>query len=440
MIAIDGLITGIDTETIIEGLLDIQKTQIDRLGIRRRDIEAKQAAYDSLEVQLASFNTIADQLSRPQSNVFGARGVTVSDESALFAVAKTDASIGTYQIHVDALARAHQVASAGFSDADAEITLGTLDIQVGDGDLKTVTIDAENSTIQGLANSINSADAGVSATLVNDGSTGGRPYRLLLTAEKTGADNEIVITNNLAASGGTAVQPTFDFGNPVQAATDSQVRLGSGPGALTVQNETNEINDLIQGVTLDLLAADVNQEIQIRVGQNTEPATTAVNDLVDTYNSIVTFIDDLVRFNPDTDQAGLLIGDRAITDIQNDIRSAVLDVVPGLDGDSNRLSVLGISINNQGKLTVNATRLEEVLSGRVEEITQSDLKELFAQNHTNADLNAPAGIGTRLGRIIDRLIDVENGGLTSALVGLNVQFISIVASIDRKKALFYIKQ
>ncbi|MDB4743916.1 flagellar filament capping protein FliD, partial [Planctomicrobium sp.] len=188
--------------------------------------------------------------------------------------------------------------------------------------------------------------------VINDGSSGGTPFRILLTASKTGATNEIVITNNLAANNGTAVQPTFDFGNPVQAASNAQVRLGSGPGALTVQNETNQVDNLIQGVTLNLLNADVNEEIEVRVATNTEPAATAINDLVDTYNAIMDFVDELVRYNPETDQAGLLIGDRTVTDIQNEVRSAVLDVVPGVNGSANRLSSLGISLNNKARLTV----------------------------------------------------------------------------------------
>lgn len=436
MITIDGLISGIDTETIIDGLLDIQQTQIDRLEIRKQGLQGKQAAYESLEIQLQSLDSIADQLARPQASLFKSRTVNVSNESSLFASASTKAAVGTYQIHVDELARAHQVASAGFASTDTEITQGTLEIQVGDGDLQTITIDATNNTVQGLVDELNSAEAGLSATIINDGSNGGTPFRILLTASATGETNEIAITNNLAADNGSAVQPTFDLGNPVQAASNAQVRLGSGPGALTVQNETNQVDNLIQGVTLSLLNADVNEEIQVRVATNTEPAKTAINDLVDTYNAIMDFIDELVRYNPETDQAGLLIGDRTVTDIQNDVRSAVLDVVPGVNGSANRLSALGISLNNKARLTVNETQLEEVIAGRVEGVSEDDLQDLFSINGTDPDTTLPTGIGTRLGRLINNLTDVENGELNVAKDGLLDQLTSLDDSIKRQQTLF----
>ncbi|MCA8996274.1 MAG: flagellar filament capping protein FliD [Planctomycetaceae bacterium] len=374
MLTIDGLISGIDTEAIIDGLLNIQQTQIDRLGIRRQELQARKAAYDSLDVQLATFQSIADRLARSHNSVFFDRSVAVSEESALLVSAENEAALGTYQITVDELARAHQVASQGFADTDATITEGTLTLQVGAGDAVTITIDSTNNTLQGLADAINDADAGLSATTVSDGTAS----RLLLTANETGLANEIQITNNLGATAGLATQPTFDLGNPVQAAADAEIRLGSGPGAITVAHATNTITDVIEGVTLDLLAADAGKPIQVKVTNSTESASATIHDFVDSFNGIMNYSDELVRYNPETDQAGLLNGDRAITDIQNDLRAAVLDVVPDLSPTANRLSVLGISLNDQGRLAINEGRLQDALSGRIDGISANDLRSLFS--------------------------------------------------------------
>ena len=69
-----------------------------------------------------------------------------------------------------------------------------------------MTIDGTNDTLQGLANAMNNAGAGVTASVVNDGS-GNNPYRLLLTSNQSGADNTIQITNNLAADSGGPCSP-----------------------------------------------------------------------------------------------------------------------------------------------------------------------------------------------------------------------------------------
>lgn len=436
MITIDGLITGIDTETIIAGLLDIQQTQIDRLQIRRQGLEARKTAYESLEVQLVSFQVTANQLARTTGDVFNARNVVVSDESSLFAVANTKATVGTYQIHIDALARAHQVVSAGFAAPDAEITQGTLDIQAGAEGPVTITIDETNNTVQGLVDAINGADVGLSATIVNDGSSGGTPYRVLLTSNETGVENAMTISNYLVASHGNATQPTFDLATPVQAAADASVRLGAGPGALVVQHATNEIDSLIQGVTLNLLSADANKELIVRVEANPAPATTAINDLVDSYNSIMDFVDELVRFNPETDEAGLLIGDRTVTDIQNELRAAMLDVVPNSRGSANRISSLGITVNNRGRLTINDTRLQEVLAGRVAGIDSTDIKNMFA----NVDNDVPAGIASRISRLVDGYLDFEVGDISAVKVQLSDQLNSLDDSIDRQQLLFDTQQ
>lgn len=438
MLTIDGLVTGIDTEKIISGLLDIQQTQIDRLQVRRQSIQGKQAAYESLEVQLRSLDSIADQLARPQSSVFHSRTVSVSNESRIFANASTRAAVGTYQLHVDELARTHQVVSNGFSAADAELTQGTIDISLGSATASTITIDSSNNTLEGLANAINASDAGISATLINDGTTFGTPFRLLLTANETGVENSINLVNSLALSSGNAVLPEFDFGNPVQTATNAQVRLGTGVGALTVVSASNEIENLIQGVTLNLLSADAGQELQIRVEADPQPSGTAIKDLVDTYNAIMDFIDELVRFDSETDRAGLLIGDRTVSDIQNDLRSVILDVVPGLDSGVNRLSVLGISLNNNTRLTVNETRLVEVLSGRVEGISENDVKNLFSSSTSGSQFID--GIGVRLGSLINDLTDIEGGELTAVQDGLLDQLGSLDNSISRQQAIFDAQQ
>ena len=391
MLTIDGLITGIDTESIVQGLLEIQQTQIDRLNLRKQDLQSQKAAYDSLEAQLLSLQSVANRLGRAQNSVFTERSVNISDESALIVTAENDAAIGNYQVHIDALARAHQVASNGFEDADSAITEGTLAIRVGNGTEQTITIDSSNNTLQGLADAINLADAGVSASIVNDG-TAGTPIRILLSANETGAANEITLTNNLTTGAGT--QPAFDFGNPVQAATDAQVRLGDGAGALNVFSSTNSVDELLEGVTLDLLAADATKPIDIQVGRNTEVATEAITELVDSFNGLMDFIGELVRFNPETEEAGLLIGDRTVTDIQNEVRSLLQDVVPDVDSKANRLSVLGISISDQGRLIVNSGRLETVLSGGDEDISSRDLQRLFSLTGESSNANVEFLLGS----------------------------------------------
>ena len=95
-----------------------------------------------------------------------------------------------------------------------------------------MTIDGSNNTLQGLVEAVNNAGAGVTASVVSDGS-GNDPYRLLLTSNQSGTDNAIQISNNLAADGGGAVRPVFDSTYVGAAVTSASYNGTSTPTANT---------------------------------------------------------------------------------------------------------------------------------------------------------------------------------------------------------------
>ncbi len=378
MITIDGLVSGIDTETIVNGLLEIQQQQLDRFTLRRSEIVAKQAVFKNLEASLVSLRTDASRLARVQNSPFSRKTVTISDESVIAASGSSAAIPGTYRLTVDNVARAHQLATQGFADADSEITQGTIELRVGSGELQTITVDDSNNTLQGLADSINATNSGLSASVIKDASAGGTPYRLLLTASDTGTENQISITSNLGASGGGAGQPVFDLDNPVQAATNAQVTLGSGAGAITVESTDNRIDDLIGGVTLDLLNDSGGSEITVSVVRDTATAVTAVEDFVNGFNATMDFIDGQSLFNAETNEGGPLLGNRAVIGIQQKLRSTLVSVVPGVNRSANRLSAIGITVSDNGKLVLNRTQLERVIAGNEEGVSTDDVRRLFS--------------------------------------------------------------
>ena len=377
MPSIDGLITGIDSASIIEDLLAIQQRQIDSLTKKKDKILSKKTAVQGIEARLLSFRSIAAQLGRTQNSVLNSRTVSVSDDTLVSATATDKAAVGVYQIRVNSLASAHQIAAQGYADVDSEVTQGTLDLRVGSGPVTTITVNGTNNTLQGVADAINSSNSNVTAAIVHDSTGGATPYRLILTSKRSGAANAISVTNNLAASSGGATQLAFDLVNPVEEAADASVSLGSGPGAITVTSESNRIENLLGGVTLDLLDADPARQITLKVAQNTESAVASIEEFVDGFNTLMEFIDDQVRFESETGNAGILLGNRSVIQIQDDVRRAVLEVVPGA-GSLNRLTAIGISVSDRGRLILNSTRLNDVLNGRVEGISSSDVKKLFA--------------------------------------------------------------
>lgn len=377
-ISINGLVTGLDTESIVKGLLDIQQQQIDRMNVRKADIQLKQTAFRSVESKMLSLRADTGVLARNSNNPLTRLSVTPSDETAVSATASSSAVAGVYRLTVNTTAQAHQVASQGFADAESQITQGTFDIRLGSGDVKSITIDANNNSLTGLATAINSSGAGVSASIVKDSAGGATPYRLLLMSTKTGADNAISVTNNLAADSGGAIQPQIDFLTPVQEALDASVTMGSGAGAISVSSSSNQFQNVIAGVSFNLLNVSQGQEITLTVAKDNAAAVTAVEDFVKSFNDVVQYIDDNSKYDAASGDGGVFLGNQSASRIVQKLRSSVQDTVPGANPLANRLSSIGVTFDSKGQLVLNRSKLESALNGEIKGVTAEDVKKVFS--------------------------------------------------------------
>ncbi len=368
---IDGLITGLDTSSIIEGLLEIQQRQVDQLNARRATVLGKKSAFSGIEGRLISIRGALGRLSSFQTSALLDKTVSTSNEDAVAAAATDDAVSGIFRLRVNRLASSSQIATSGFNAADTEIGTGSVSVQVGNTGEVAVAIDDTNNTVQGLVNAINASDADVTASLINDGS-GADSFRILVSSNKTGESSAVTINSNL--SGGQNVA----FDQTVQEAENAEVSFGSGPGAIVVSSETNRISDLIFGVTLNLKSADPNEEITLTVGQDTEAGIAAVSDFVDAYNSFIDYVNDQTSFNAEANVAGTLLGERSVSQIYDELQLAMTGVVDGLNSQINRLTSIGVSVNNNGSLSLDESRLGDILAGEVDGISATDVGRLFS--------------------------------------------------------------
>ena len=122
MFSIDGLVSGLDTSAIIEGLLSIQQSQLDRLDVRRQEVLVRQTAFQGIEANVVALQSAASQLSSATNDVFSVFEATSSDESILQVAADGDATTGTYQVRVSQLATAQQIASQAFASPESLLT------------------------------------------------------------------------------------------------------------------------------------------------------------------------------------------------------------------------------------------------------------------------------------------------------------------------------
>ena len=121
----------------------------------------------------------------------------------------------------------------------------------------------------------------------------------------------------------------------------------------------------------------------VTVARDTASAVDAVESFVNSFNSVLGFISDRSQFNADSEEAGILLGNRSAINIEQQLQSVIASIVPGVDSSLNRLSAIGVSVTDAGTLQFSRSTVENVLNGNVEGVGPSDVKRLFALDATS---------------------------------------------------------
>lgn len=348
-----GVGTGLDINSIVSQLVSAEKQpEQSRLDNQKSQLQTELSAYGKLKSSLSS---VGDAL-KGLGDLKAGRTASVSDGSVLSAKAGDNAAIGNYSIVVSHLAQAQSLASQDFSSSTATVGTGTINLSVGSGASKTITIDSSNNTLQGIADAINNAGAGVSASIVNDG-TG---YRLALSSGTTGASNTINLTvtdsdgNNTDTSGLSALASA----NMTQtvAAQDAKFTVNG----LQITSASNTNDSAIQGVTLNLKQAS-STPTTVSVNADTSSVVSAVQKLVTAYSSFNKQASQLSAYDPSTQQAGVLLGDSTLRTVAGRLQSALINPVAGAPAAYASLVDVGITTDSNGNMQLDTSKLQAAL-------------------------------------------------------------------------------
>jgi flagellar hook-associated protein 2 len=462
--SIDGLMSGLDTASIISSLAEVQSRP---LALVTKHITKRQSdlqAYQSLSAKLLTLRTSASSLA--SGAALSARSAVVSAADAVVVSASSGAAVGQYQLVVNNLAEAHKISSGAIADADADLGYS------GEFRLngKSIAVSSSDS-LSDLSKSINAAQAGVSASIITVSST---DHRLVLRSQSTGTENAIdlaqvsgsllksiglvndVTTAKHPLSGGVvsdtmdsqtspvgvafgltaspagtikingtevavdtgkmslqdvatgineqvsgvtasvtatgtgaytryALQLTGDDGTPpaiaddqhvleamgmlkhgvaneLQAAEDAKIELDG----YTVTRSSNSLDNVLEGVSLDLKQADPGRTISLTVSANNQAAINALQQVVNDYNSVVSAINAGNSFNSDTRSGGVFFSDPSILNLQAGLAERAL--APALGGGSSltTMSQIGLSTDRYGMLSLNTGTLQEALENHPE--------------------------------------------------------------------------
>ncbi|UCC43456.1 MAG: flagellar filament capping protein FliD [Candidatus Zixiibacteriota bacterium] len=252
---IEGISSGINTGDYIDAIIAFERRPAVLLEADQAEKTNIVSTLSALQAKILALKSKTLQLTRKAT--FEKGTVAVSDETVLTAKATGRVAEGSYNVQVLSLARNHQLATQGFSsESAADFGTGSITISVGGASAKTITIDSGNNSLVGIKQAINDANAGVRATIINDGSES-KPYRLIITADQSGFANTIEINSGL--SGGSNLNlTTSSFDDPEEVLIDSSsdAVLSLGASAAFTGDENKTYTFTVQGTGTQVVGTD----------------------------------------------------------------------------------------------------------------------------------------------------------------------------------------
>lgn len=406
-----GIGSGVLTSDLVDQLVAAERAPTEnRLTQKTQQSEALLSAYGKLRSAITELRLPMRQLSSADN--LKAFSATSSNENIGVSVDSTKASRGSYSLDVTSLASAQALASqAVFADKDsASVGQGTLQLSVG-GKVKDITIDSSNNTLQGMADAINEANAGVSAGIIDTGSG----YQLVMSADDTGTANAVSISATEEAGAEGLARFAFDAADPTAnpdmketiQASDAVMEING----IEVTRSSNSFENVIDGLSFDIKEIGTST---VKVSQDVSAVTDRVQGFVDKFNALQSTIDGLAGFNSDAGVGSLLTGDSTVRALQGQLRQVLTGVVPGLENANVRsLADVGISTDPKtGALEFDREEFETQLKNNPDDVTA-----LFAEQGRASDSQVEfvrSGTNTQAGKYD---INVTQAATQGKLIG-----------------------
>lgn len=390
--SISGLVSGLDTATIIDQLMQLEAAPQTKLKSRLTTEQSTLKSLQDLNNRVAALQTQAAELAKAAS---WATPKATSSSTAVSVTATGAAVPGSLSVTVNQTAATHRLTFADSAAGDAVVVGGGTTVELTiDG--TTTTLETGDGTLDGLITALNAPGTGVSATKVRLDSG---EYRLLVTSGTTGAAGAFTLTNGDGSD--------LLSGATVQAGRDAEITIGAD----TIHSSTNTFADLAQGLTLTVSAAAVGSTVDVTVERDTGAVSDKIKALVDAVNTTMSQIDTLTAYNATTKTSGPLAGNATVRELRNTLLATVYPA----DGTS--MAAYGIQTDMTGKLVFDAAAFASAYA--------DDPAGTTARFTTGA----ADGFAARVSSVAALASDKYEGTLTTAINGQNTTISRMQESI-----------
>ena len=363
----------IDVAGIVSQLMQIERQPLQKMQKDMAGIQTKLSAWGKLQAAVSNLQEATRALTR--ADTWQASKASSSDETSIMVAGEARSAAGSYSLSVQALAQSQSVVTGAFAANDTVVGGGTLQIQMGtvdaagtgftvDGARPAVSITiAPDSTLADIRSAINSANAGVSASILDDG-TG---KRLVLTSRESGQANAFEITatdldgDHGDASGlsALAVSATASAGANgtlrTQLARDAQLTVNG----LAITAGSNRLDGVIEGVTLTLKKV-IEAPVEVAIGSDEAATRETLDKFVTAYNELNKLLADQTRYDPASKTAGALQGNSVAVRLQSQIRELLRSPVDG--NETSSLLAAGFEFGKDGSLSIKDDRIAPLLA------------------------------------------------------------------------------
>lgn len=461
-ITFGGLSSGIDTESIISRLVQLEAIPIQRLQSQQQQIRQKQNVYSQFRSALSSFAQAAGSMN--VADAFNPVTASSSKMDVGILTGTSSATAGTYNLQVSKLAQAQKVATAAKTDTTTALGLNAGTVVING---KSVAVD-ESDSLRTIAQKVNALGVGVTASLIDGGE--GNAY-MTITSGATGEANRIQLSDatgdvlsqlgmtsgaagvrapvtngaksftftsnsdnlktalgsttlgassfsingtsigidfatdsiqgvadkiNTAAAGasatvisstkdgktlyqlqitGTSGTPTFDdpsnalqamgvlqkgYGNQLIAGQDAEFKLDN----VSLKSATNTVTTAIPGATLTLVKANETtpETSTLTLARDTTAVKGKLKGFAEAYNNLVGFINSNSSFDKDSFTSGVLFGDNTAQQVESTMSAMLFNDIPGLDGPYKNLGAIGFKFDSAGLLTADDSILNAAIA------------------------------------------------------------------------------
>lgn len=320
-ISFSGAASGIDTQSIISALVDVESTQQTLLKNQQSTAQKTVDAYGTLTTKLNALSSAASTVAETSGWV----GTTATSSSDNVSVTASGTIGGSLTFDVTQLAAAHTLISASAVTSTSDVVASGGSITVTDSESNDTTLDVGTGTLSEVITAINNSDTGLiaSAVQVSSGS-----YRLQVASTTTGESSEFSLSD---LDGFTGM-------NVLTTGADAIIHVGDETTGYDATSTTNEFSSLVSGMSFTVGA--VEDEVTITSTVDGSEVADDVSALVDAANDVLAYVDSATAWDSTTKTASPLNGESSVRQLQQ----RILGMISTADAS-------GVSLTSAGRLS-----------------------------------------------------------------------------------------